>query len=413
MLLVIALGAWLSGVFVPPQTPGAPPPGPSPVITLQDAIAKARAHSALVDAARARELAAAQAQDSVARLPNPFVEFRGENFSHVPTTVLPHDVFLTVSQPFELGGKHGARSGIEAALHAQATVEVTSAEWAVITEVVELYIEVLRARDVAATLVEQREGVGEIVSILAQRVQQGLSAEADLRKFETEQTRLSSQIARSSVSLQSVLLRLSSMVGEVLQPDQLTAPVVPAPARATPLSDADIANRVDVRAAAARLQRAEGVAALEHARGVPDLIVTAGYKRTAGYDTGVAAVTVPINVFERNRAAVAHAQGDINATRLELQLVRQRALVDAQARDASARQLADQASRIDRDLVTPAGIVRTAARSAFVEGRGDVLQLVDAERVYSDASREALELRLDATLAIIHARLARGENPLP
>ena len=61
----------------------------------------------------------------------------------------------------------------------------------------------------------------------------------------------------------------------------------------------------------------------------------------------------------------------------------------------------------------PASIVRTAARAAFVEGRGDVLQLVDAERVFGEAAREALEIRLDALHAAIQARIALGETPLP
>jgi outer membrane protein TolC len=93
--------------------------------------------------------------------------------------------------------------------------------------------------------------------------------------------------------------------------------------------------------------------------------------------------------------------------------VRQQALADVQDRWAAALQLAAQASRAEADLIGPAAVVRTAARAAFVEGRGDALQLVDAERVFGEALRDAVELRLDATVAVIHARLAIGETPLP
>lgn len=417
MLLVMAVAAVMAaGPTRPFQQSSSPvyqTQGLS-VITLQDAMARARSRSPVVEAARERERAAGTAQTVVSRSPNPFVELRAENFGPVSTSRLPRDVFATISQPLELGGKRDARQGSAAAASALAGAEVSGAEWVLAYEVAELYIDALRARDVMATLLEQRGGVGDIVTLLAHRVREGLSAEADLRKFETEHTRLASQIARASVALQSALLRLSAMIGEDLRPERLAAPVVPEPlSRVATLTETDISNRPDIRTATSRLQRAEALAAVERARGVPDVTVTAGYKRTSGFDTGVAAFTFPIGIFDRNRVAVAQAAGEVGAARLELQAVRQRALADAQARWEAARQLAAQALRSDADLVTPAGIVRTAARSVFVEGRGDVLQLVDAERVYGEASREALELRLDATLALIQARLALGETPLP
>jgi len=417
MLLVMAMAASIAGGVHPhfSETGGSLPQTPAPsVVTLQDAIGRARMRSPLVEGARERERAASLARAVVPRTPNPLFELRGENFGPVSTTRLPRDVFATVSQPIELGGKRGARLADAAAAGSLASVDVATAEWAVTADVVETYIDALRARDVMATLLEQRQGVGELVDILAQRVREGLSAEADLRKFETEHTRLASQATRASIALQSALVLLSATVGDELRSEQLVAPRVPESALTrVALVEADILNRADVRTAVARLERAETLAALERARGVPDVTVTAGYKRTSGFDTAVAAVTVPIAFFDRNRVAIAHAAGDVSAARLDLQRVRQRALADAQVRWAAARDLSAQAARIEGDLVAPAAVVRTAARSAFIEGRGDVLQLVDAERVYGEASREALELRLDATLATIHARLALGETTVP
>jgi cobalt-zinc-cadmium efflux system outer membrane protein len=171
--------------------------------------------------------------------------------------------------------------------------------------------------------------------------------------------------------------------------------------------------RADLKLAAARLARAETTTSLERARGVPDLLVSGGYKRTSGFNTAVASVAVPLPVFDRNGEAVARASGEVGAARLELQQVRQLALVDAQVRWTAARELAVHAGRVEADLVAPAEAVRTAARAAFTEGRGDLLQLIDAERLFGDASREALDLQLDALLASIQARLAIGDTPLP
>ena len=416
MLLVMALTAGIAGGSTPPSQQSSPPhqTQASSVLTLEEAIARAQGRSPLIAAARARELAAEHAETVVAPAPNPSVEVRGENLGPVSKTHLSRDVFATLSQPIELGGKRGARRATAAAASDLAVAEVAAAEWALAFDVVDLYIDALRARDVMATLVEQRERVGDIVALLTERVRGGLTAEADLRKFETEHARLAGHIARASVTLQSAVVRLSAIVGEELRPEHLSVPAMSPPATSLALTaETDVSKRADVRTAAGRLQRAETLAALERARGVPDVTITAGYKRTNGFDTAVAGVTIPIGIFDRNRVAAAEAAGEVAAARFELQLIRQRAVADARSRLSAARQLTDQALRSDADLVTPAGIVRTAARAAFAEGRSDVLQLVDAERVYGDASREALELRLDATHAVILARLALGETPFP
>ena len=66
---------------------------------------------------------------------------------------------------------------------------------------------------------------------------------------------------------------------------------------------------------------------------------------------------------------------------------------------------------------------RTAGEShgkavlAFIEGlpagmRAD-LKLIDAERVYGEVLRAALDLRLEAIASAIEARIALGEEPLP
>jgi outer membrane protein, heavy metal efflux system len=402
-----------------PAAPLAPAPATG-TLTLADVMTRARERSPLVHAARERQRASGAARRVVALAPNPFVELRGENMGPTSRDHLPRDVFATVSQPIELGGKRAARLADADAAAQEAAAAVTSSEWDLASEVADVYIAALRARDGRATLVEQRRGVAELVTMLAQRVREGVSPEADLRKFETEVTRLASQITRADIALRSSLLRLSAIVGASIAAEQLAVPprldasVAMASTQAgSDVTEADIAKRPDVHAATARLARAESLARIERSRGVPDVTVTGGYKRTSGFDTAVAGVTIPLGIFDRNRVAIARAQGDVSAARLELQLVREQALADARARWTAARELGEQASRSERDLLEAAGVVRTAARAAFAEGRGDVLQLVDAERVFGEAAREALELRLDATLALIQARLARGEAPLP
>ncbi len=83
---------------------------------------------------------------------------------------------------------------------------------------------------------------------------------------------------------------------------------------------------------------------------------------------------------------------------------------DVRASLEAARLLDERARRVEDDLLRPAEVVRVAARSAFREGATDILNLVDAERVYLEARREALLVRLDALAAAIEARVILGEE---
>ena len=61
-------------------------------------------------------------------------------------------------------------------------------------------------------------------------------------------------------------------------------------------------------------------------------------------------------------------------------------------------------------MLRPAETVRNAARAAFREGSSNILNLVDAERVYLEARREALQVKLDALAAGIEVRVLLGEE---
>jgi cobalt-zinc-cadmium efflux system outer membrane protein len=152
---------------------------------------------------------------------------------------------------------------------------------------------------------------------------------------------------------------------------------------------------------------------VERARSVPNLFVSGGYKRTAGFNTGVLAVTVPVPLFDRNRAAAAVAEGELRAAEIGLAFVRNAARAEATVLADAADRLASYAADVERIEVEPAAVVRVAARAALEEGAGDLLRLVDAERVHAEVTRDVLDLRLDALLAAIDARLALSEEPLP
>lgn len=422
--VVAALCAACLGLNALPSTDSPPPPrlaaptaqappaqSSPPLLTLEAAVARARDAAPLVRAARARARAATAAAPSAARWPNPSLELRTENWQpggRGPTDPLL-DTFVVVTQPVEIAGQRGARRRAADAAAGVADALAASEEQAQVLATAEAFLRAVQARDRLRLLEAQRDGIADTVALLRRRVAEGVTAEGDLRKVEADLARAAIDATRTGTDLFSALATLGALLGAETPP-AASALVMPAPATVEDTDPAAaLARRADVRAARARTTEAEATLDLEQRRRWPDLFVAGGYKRTAGIDSGVAGVSVPLPLFDRNGRALALAQGEHEAARDELLHIERLARAQIAAARTTAAVLAAEAGRVQRELVAPAEVARRAARSAFREGAGDVLRLLDAERVFVDAASAAIDVNIDAVLATVRARIAAGE----
>lgn len=380
-------------------------------LTLPEALARARAQSPAIAAARARVDAARDAAARAGRLPNPFVELRSENWaSNAPDGTLPLDVFATVTQTLELGGKRGARRAQAHAGLASATSGETLVWREVALAVAGDYLQALRAREHARVRSEFAAQMAEAARVMGRRVEVGTAPEADLLKLRTEDARALLERTRAELDAARAATALGARLGLTVSPAMLQVPGRP-PVPETP--EGVPASHPALLAAAAAVEAARATVGVERARAVPDVGVNAGYKRTAGFNSGVAAVTIPIPLFDRNGVARALAEGQLRMAEFERDATRQRLEGTLQAARHAAATLAARAADLQATLVSPAAGNRDAARAAFAAGALDVLRLVDAERLYLDAVLASIDIDIDAVVAAIEARLAAGEDPLP
>jgi cobalt-zinc-cadmium efflux system outer membrane protein len=378
-------------------------------LTLADALARARAEAPALAAVRARIDGARDARLRAGRLVNPSMEVRSENWASGAPGGLPLDVFATVTQTVELGGKRGARrAAADAAVTSAAAAEAMT--WREIARAVTTdYLAALRFRDESRALAAHAGSLAEASRVMDRRVAVGAAPEAELLKLRTEEARAVVARTRAELAAARALATLGAALGLDVQPDHLQRPAVPPPS-----ADAAVPpSHPELMAANGAIGAARAAVALERARGVPDVAVNAGVKRTSGYNTGVAAVTVPIPLFDRNGVARALAEGQLQAAERERDAAERRLRGVLSSARAAAATLSTHAADSQARLVTPARGARDAARAAFAAGALDVLRLVDAERVFIDATLVTLELEFDAVAAAIDARLAAGEEPLP
>jgi cobalt-zinc-cadmium efflux system outer membrane protein len=425
LVLMLAAPQRAAGVLPPGSPPNqaarAAPAAPlaGSTLTLDEAVRLARAAAPARTAAAARAAGASEAVPFAGRWRNPSVEVRSENWRFGSGSDDPAlDNFAVVSQPIELGGKRGARRALAAADAEVAGAELAQAERDAVLEVAAAYLAAVRARALTELLGTQREGGSGVIALMKRRVEEGYSAEADLRKYEAEVARVDAQLLRAWLDLGRACAFLAARLGLAadVEPSQLVEPALPAPLSGdfSDLARAAAERAPEVVAARRRHERAQAALAVERSRAVPDPIVSGGYKRTSDANTGVLGVALPVPLFDRNGDGVARATGEERAAALEAEAAVRlaRAEIDAELRAAAA--LAERAQQTERELLAPVDVARQAARASFREGGSDVLlRLVDAERVYIEAHRDGLDLKLDAILASLRARLALGQEIAP
>jgi cobalt-zinc-cadmium efflux system outer membrane protein len=312
-----------------------------------------------------------------------------------------------------LGARRSTRIAAAQAQRDSMLSEVELRRRSVDLAVVDTYLAAVRARQATSLLDAHERAIDEVVQFVSRRVSQGVAAEGDLRKLEAERARTRITRLRADLDLQQQALTLGVLIG---QGDAALAQRVELPP-APPLGAADVTaaveRRADVRAAISRVEERRTAAAAERALGSTAIAAMGGYKRTSGFNTGTAGLSIDLPMGLRNTPARLRAEAEITAATLELEQVRELARADIEQSLLAARVFTDQAARVDAELVEPAVIAQRAARAAFREGTGDALALVDADRVYLDSQREALAVQLDAAAASIRARMALGEDPLP
>lgn len=418
--LALCFGAALAQAS--PVLGQAMPQAPPVPVTLDHAIAAARSRSGLRQAALARADGARAASRLAGRWSNPTIELRTENLTRDgwywsppldPARAPAVDAFALVNQPIELGGRRGARRAVAEADVATAAASLQQIERRVVLDTVRLYLDALRARETLAALGHHLDSLATHQQAMAARVREGVAAEADLAKFQAEAGRLRAFEARTRIEMNRSLALLAALIGEsdAIQPERLVEPAAhPLPAGTGALAAAALSRSPDVLEARAQESRAASVLALERSRRVPDLTLSGGYKRTAGFDSAVLGVVLAVPLFERNGAAIAVAGGEARAAAAERAAVERRVAAEGQAAVEAARLLDERARRADEDVLQPAETVRDAARAAFREGSSNILNLVDAERVYLEARREVLQVKLDALAAAIEARALLGEE---
>jgi cobalt-zinc-cadmium efflux system outer membrane protein len=393
-------------------------------LTLNDAIERARQHHPLIIAAKQRvAIAEAERLESGLR-PNPSLTVSGENF---PLGQAPKgfdfgsglDWFAIYTQTFETGGKRRLRISLAEHNLEAARSEASAVERSAIYEVKAAYQRVANARLRLELLRENHNNLNQLAGMNEIRVKEGYTAEGDLIKARLETKRVEFQMRKVNLEYERSRIELLRAMGASSFDDGDFSFVVAEEADYQPAaldmpSLREAAMRLpQMQAAQARVERAESLMRLEVARVRPDITASFGYKRNGPDNALFAAVSAPLPIYNRNQAQIARAQAEVEVARAELRHTQNTILAELAAARRAVELNQKQVESMRAEFLSLADESQSVSLAAYREGAVDLLVLLDAQRVRSQAQEFYFQALYDYQLAVHELERAAGIERLP
>nr|WP_315595037.1 TolC family protein [uncultured Cupriavidus sp.] len=316
----------------------------------------------------------------------------------------------SITQPFEIGGKRGARIEVGERNFAAAQARERQAQVTYAAELAVAYAtaEAMLGRKTLAT--ENLARANEELSAARALVSSG--KEASLRGAQAQASVSAAQAAEAAATNDATqaLARLSAMSGAIESYTAVTSSLLTTqptiPNAPTALEDSP-----SVRAAEADRNALDAQVNVERKRWIPDVGISAGVRRygwtnASGYVVGV---TASIPLFDQNRNGinaaverVAAAQARLDSIRLEANAARQSAV--------------SQVATTEKQLAAASEGEQAAAeayrmgRIGYESGKTPLMELLVVRRALVDARQLTIDARLARVRAL--AALAQADGRL-
>lgn len=244
----------------------------------------------------------------------------------------------------------------------------------------------------------------------------GAASGYDLRRIQLELAAYDDLIAAAETELGAARIRLGVLAGApggLDAADPLALPPEPPPLEAL-LRDG-VARTPEYRAAGARADGARALATAARRGWIPDLALSGGYIRqdvsrseaASGYSAGVS-LTVPL--FDHGQADRARAQAIARAAQADREIIAREVPARVGASHQALVRTVARARAVRDDQLGQLELLLRSAETAYREGGGNVIELLDAYSKARDTRLRDLELRRDARAAELDLWLALGRR---
>lgn len=355
-------------------------------------------------------------------LPNPRLALAGGWHLHGESDSADQEYSILLAQSLPIWGRLGA-SKDAARLTASATERGFAAEgWQLLGDLRRAYLALQLAAGHHGVLKAGLSDLERVQHVLEARTAAGANPAYDRVRLEVERGALRARLAQAEVAVSVAGSELASAIGGTPGAGELVA----ADALAEPLDDNREAaalvrwafeHRQEI--AAMRLETGAAEARLRAARKrfIPEPELGIGYAHwrgipgaPAGSSGGglLASASIPLPLFDRGQGIIDRQQEQARAARVHEQDLRNTVEREVE-RAARTLRLTSAAYRAFREEASHnAETVRRIAELTYREGRGTILELLDAYSSYLRVEEQALELRGAALFAAVELEQAVG-----
>ncbi len=292
---------------------------------------------------------------------------------------------IQLSQAIELGGKRAARAHLATLNRDLAAWDYETARIEVLTEVSRAFTDVLAAQAMVAQAEETTRLVDEVRQSVAQRVAAGDVSPIEETRAAVALGSTRVELARARRQLEARRTRLALFWGSAqatfasVEGDLSSVDVTLPPLDS--IAGLLLQNPELARWATEHAHR-EAAVEVERSKGVPDVAVTAGYRRYTGVDANalVTGATVSLPFFDKNRDGVREAQSRAARAREEERAAQTRvgaALADAYATLAGTF---DEVTLLRADVLPGAEQAFEAISEGYRLGRFGLVDVLEAQR---------------------------------
>ncbi|WP_237080084.1 TolC family protein [Myxococcus xanthus] len=324
---------------------------------------------------------------------------------------------LSLEQPLLIFGQRGVRRELaERNVSAeQARVNASLAERALAVR--EAFAALLTNQEELRVLEETAVDLGRVEKVVKGRAAAGDSSRYDVERIEVESRALEVEVLNARASVDDASGRLAALLGiEGWHPRAQGSLRTTESLPDLPLLwESAQQRRPSLVAARARQAVARGGLDVARRDRLPVPAVAAGVMLTRNEKSTIAMVGVglPLPLFDRNQGSIARASAEIQAEAraLEAELAEARAELSRAHAVLEGRKGA--LARLEHDVVERLPTVRRMAEDAYREGRGNILELLDAFRSLKDM--RVLHLKQQETVKVAEASVlfAAGLDTAP
>lgn len=387
-------------------------------VTLEQLLALFDGHSPRTASLRAAIAVTAAERISAEALPNPTLSYGGVHLLSGTSTGAETQHQWTIEQPLLLFGQRGARRTLaERQVDAEtAHVAATLAEQRYALR--QAFIHLVARQEQVSILKEAIIDVERIETIVKGRAAAGDRSRYDVARVEVEARTLRTALAAAGADVEDAAGVIATTVGFPSWRPEAAGGLEPGNVPTEPERLWQLAEQQHPALAASRgrerAARAGLAVAQKEAWPVPSVTGGALVTDNAGGVSAVFGLSIPIPLFDRNQGAVARATAEVAAEALgsAADTAETRAQIDRTAQVLVKRRAV--VAMMDTEVIHGLPALRTMAENAYREGRGDLLELLDAFRSQKDSRLLHLQLREQAKLAEAEVIFAAGlDSPTP